>query len=251
MIPKHMTVAAACGIVAALAFTASAPAQESVQWSYEGSTGPEHWASLSPAFRACGEGSRQSPIDLRAPVRRAAEPIRITYTPGAVSLHNNGETVEVRSDLAQTLRVGTKSFSLVQLHFHSPSEHLVAGVRSPLEVHFVHQAADGERAVLGTLVRIGHKNMQLERLLESLPHDPEHDARVQAPVDLRQLLPAATRAYRYSGSLTTPPCTEGIRWLVLATPIQISAHQLTKLRATVEGNARPVQPRNGRPLILS
>jgi carbonic anhydrase len=136
------------------------------------------------------------------------------------------------------------------LHFHSPSEHLVAGAGSPLELHFVHQAADGERAVLGALVRIGRKNMQFERVLESFPHDAGQQARVQSPVDLRQLLPATTRAYRYSGSLTTPPCTEGIRWLVLATPVQISAHQLAELRATVEGNARPVQPRNGRPIVL-
>jgi carbonic anhydrase len=232
---------------AALASAGSARAQE---WSYEGATGPAHWASLSPAFSACGEGSLQSPIDLGAAIRRPAPRIRTAYTPSAVSLRHNGETVEVRSDLAQTLTVGAKTYALVQFHFHSPAEHLVDGTAAPLELHFVHQAVDGERAVLGVLARVGHANAPLAQLLASLPRVAGDQTRVPTPVDLARLLPSSPEAYRYPGSLTTPPCTEGIRWIVLAHPMQISERQLADLRETVEGNARPVQARNERPVTL-
>jgi carbonic anhydrase len=170
--------------------------------------------------------------------------------PSAVTQENNGETIEVRSELAQTLFVGDKAFSLVQFHFHSPAEHTVAGAVEPLEIHFVHQAADGERAVLGALLRVGHENAEFELLANSFPHSPGEATHLETPLDLERLLPSSRRAYRYAGSLTTPPCTEGIRWMVLAKPVRISERQLEELREVVEGNARPVQPRNGRRVIL-
>jgi carbonic anhydrase len=247
---KRLPIPAMLAAATVLAFPAPGVAQESVEWSYEGTTGPANWASLSPAFRACGEGSYQSPIDLRHPVRQPAERIRISYTPSSLSELNNGETVEVRSDLAQTLFVGDTPFSLVQFHLHSPAEHPVAGSVEPLEMHFVHQAADGERAVLGVLVSVGRENAEFQLLAQSFPHSAGDQTRVEIPVDLQRLLPSSRRAYRYPGSLTTPPCTEGIRWMVLAKPIRISEHQLEQLHEIVEGNARPAQPRNSRPLVL-
>ncbi len=236
---------------AALAVAAPATAQEPpVEWGYEGAIGPAYWGSLSPAFAACGEGSLQSPLDLRSAARLPAPRIDTRYVPSSVTLTNNGETVEVRSDMAQSLRVGGKSYSLVQLHFHVPSEHLVAGDGAPAEIHFVHQAADGERAVLGALVRRGRANRQFGRIAAALPEGAGEQARVQAPVDLTRLLPRSRRAYRYPGSLTTPPCTEGIRWMVMAHPVRVSEAQLGALEDVVEGNARPVQPRNDRPIVL-
>lgn len=233
-----------------LALASTASAQESVEWSYEGETGPAHWADLSPAFRACGEGSRQSPIDLRDATERRTAPIRTAYTPSAVGLEHNGETVELRSDLAQTLYVGAKAYSLVQMHFHSPAEHSVARRIWPLEIHFVHQAADGERAVLGALVRRGRHNDAFRLVRRALPRTAGAEARVDVPVDLEGLLPASRRAYRYAGSLTTPPCSEGIRWMVLEQPVRLSRRQIEGVRESVEGNARPVQPRNGRRLTI-
>jgi carbonic anhydrase len=206
--------------------------------------------SLSPAFAGCGEGTLQSPIDLRDPLLRPAPRIVTDYVRSPLGEHNNGETIEVRSDLAQALLVGGKEYGLVQFHFHVPSEHLVAGDRFPLEIHFVHQAADGERAVLGALVEVGRRNEAFASLASSFPEQAGEDERVESPVDLTELLPASPRAYRYPGSLTTPPCTEGIRWMVLARPVTVSEHQLSSLEEIVEGNARPVQPRNGRPLVL-
>jgi carbonic anhydrase len=248
--PTRSLIASAAAVLALLAVAAPAPAQEAVEWTYEGPTGPEHWASLSPAFAPCGEGTLQSPIDLRDPMLRPAPRIVTQYVPSAVGELNNGETIEIRSDAAQTLWVGGEPFGLVQLHFHVPSEHLVVGVRSPLEIHFVHQAADGERAVLGVLVESGRRNRELALLEEAFPEHAGEQERVEHPVDLTGLLPASRRAYRYPGSLTTPPCTEGVRWMVLARPVTVSEHQLEALEEIVEGNARPVQPRNGRPLTL-
>lgn len=241
----------AASLAAALAVAGSAVSQDPVEWSYEGRNGPEAWAGLSPAFAACGEGEAQSPIDLRGPRRRAAAPIVTDYVPSALTESNNGETIEVRSDRAQTLRVGGKAFGLVQFHFHAPSEHRVAGDGSPLEIHFVHQAADGERAVLGVLVEEGRRNRAFARVAASFPAQAGDSERVDVPVDLTRLLPASRRAYRYPGSLTTPPCSEGIRWMVLARPVTVSERQLDGLERIVEGNARPVQPRNGRPVVIS
>ena len=233
-----------------LALTSTASAQDSVEWSYEGPTGPANWADLSPSFRTCGEGSRQSPIDLSDAKERRAPRIRTAYTPSAVGLEHNGETVELRSDLAQTLYVGGKAYSLVQMHFHSPAEHSVERRIGPLELHFVHQAADGERAVLGALLRRGRHNAEFRLVRRALPRSAGQAARVDVPVDLEGLLPASRRAYRYAGSLTTPPCSEGIRWMVLEDPLRLSRRQIGAVREIVEGNARPVQPRNGRRLTL-
>ena len=143
--PARTPTALALAVTAALALAGPAMGQESVEWSYEGPTGPEFWGGLSPAFAACGEGSLQSPIDLRDPRRRPVPRIDTDYTPSALAELHNGETIEVRSDLAQTLKVGDESYALAQFHFHVPSEHLVRGDDAPLEIHFVHQAADGER----------------------------------------------------------------------------------------------------------
>lgn len=136
------------------------------------------------------------------------------------------------------------------MHVHSPAEHSAARRIGPLELHFVHQAADGERAVLGVLVRRGRRNEAFRSVRRALPESAGETARVEAPVDLEELLPASRRAYRYAGSLTTPPCSEGIRWMVLEDPLRLSRRQIEAVRQVVEGNARPVQPRNGRRLTL-
>jgi carbonic anhydrase len=240
----------ALAVAGSLALVSSAAAQEAVEWSYEGATGPENWAGLSPAFSACGEGSRQSPIDLAGAARRDVSSIRTAYAPSPLTLSHNGETVEVRSDLPQTLFVGSKPFTLAQMHFHSPAEHAVARRIGPLELHFVHQAADGERAVLGAIVRTGRHDPEFGRVRRALPRAAGQSSAIGTPVDLRGLLPASRRAFRYAGSLTTPPCSEGIRWLVLERPLRLSERQIEGVREVVEGNARPVQPRNGRRLTI-
>jgi carbonic anhydrase len=239
----------ACAAVV-LAISGSALSQEPPEWSYGGSTGPAHWSSLSPAFAACGEGERQSPINLRNAHRQAGPAIRTDYTPSRLTEFHDGKTIEVSSDAPQTLNVGDTAYELAQFHFHAPSEHLRDGKAAPLELHFVHQVAGGERAVLAVLVQEGRRNRAFAQLAAAFPASAGEKTRVEASVDLTRLFPASRRAYRYAGSLTTPPCTEGIRWLVLARPITVSPRQLEQLERVVEGNARPVQPRNGRRLVL-
>jgi carbonic anhydrase len=245
------TLIAAAAVASSLAAAGTALSQDPVEWSYEGRTGPDYWAGLSPAFAACGEGALQSPIDLRDARRRQAARIETGYRRTALEETNNGETIEVAPERSQELRVGARRYGLLQFHFHAPAEHVVAGEQAPLEIHFVHQAADGERAVLGVLVEEGRRNRAFARVAAAFPDAAGEQSRVDAPVDLTALLPASRRAYRYPGSLTTPPCSEGIRWMVLARPITVSAAQLRALERIVEGNARPVQPRNGRRLVLS
>ncbi len=233
--------------VASLALAAPAMAQ-GTEWEYEGERGPAAWGSLDPAFAACSTGRLQSPIDLRgARAADDAERIRARYTPTALTVENNGHTVEAVPEEEQTLRIGSKRFNLLQFHVHTPSEHAVRGRRSPLELHFVHQADDGERAVLGVLVRRGERNESFAEL-GRLPRAEGQEVEVEERVDLRGLMPARLTAFRYSGSLTTPPCSEGIRWNVVDTPIEMSRRQLRRVRSITGLSARPLQPRNGRPL---
>jgi carbonic anhydrase len=234
--------------VLVLVLAVPAMAQET-EWDYEGERGPSHWGSLDPAFSACSTGSSQSPIDLRGADDVRAERIRAAYRPTPLLVENNGHTVEGIPEEEQTLRIGAKRFSLVQFHFHTPSEHAVTGRRYPLEVHFVHQALDGERAVFGVLVRPGDRNEAFAKL-GRLPRRERGEREVHEPVNLRGLMPRRLTAFRYDGSLTTPPCSEGIRWNVADSYIEMSRRQIRRLRAIIGASARPLQPRNGRELIV-
>jgi carbonic anhydrase len=240
-----LALAAAAVLLAAPSTMAQDP-----EWGYEGPAGPPHWHMLSPAFAACGAGLLQSPIDL-GDARTAPAPAIVTdYRRSPVTLERTAETVDVVSERSQRLRVGAKEYSLVQLHFHGPSEHRVGGRRAPLELHFVHQAAGGERAVLGVLVRPGRRNATAASIVAALPARAGQERRAGREVDLTGLLPRNRRAYRYDGSLTTPPCSEGIRWMVLSGTVALSRPQIAALRRVAEGNARPVQPANGRVPVL-
>jgi carbonic anhydrase len=246
---RRIAFALSLSLAGLAALAAPAMAQE-VEWSYQGQTGPEHWATLSPAFATCGSGQRQSPIDIRGVVRRGAGRIRTHYRRTAVELENTGHTIDVEPERRQTLKLGGRRYRLLQLHFHSPSEHTLRGKRFALEIHFVHQADDGSRAVLGVLVRRGRRNRTFGRLLDAFPRGVDERAQLEGPINLRRLLPGSRQAFRYSGSLTTPPCTEGIRWLVLRRAIKFSAGQVAAYRELFFPTNRPVQPRNGRRIVL-
>jgi carbonic anhydrase len=218
------------------------------EWSYDGELGPKHWGELHPDFAACSAGRLQSPIDLRDAREVDAEPIRPLYRPGPLRVSHDGHLVRVHPGEPQELQIGAERFTLLELHFHTPSEHALAGSPYAAEGHFVHRAEDGELAVLGVLVEPGEASAALARL-EPLPAPGEEERTVDA-VDLRELLPARLTAYRYTGSLTTPPCSEGIRWSVAAAPIALSDEQLDRLRSAQGHSARPLQPRNDRELTL-
>jgi carbonic anhydrase len=217
-------------------------------WDYGDERGPAAWAGLDPSFSTCATGKRQSPIDLRDARETQAEPIRALYQPVALRLAHDGHTVRAHPAEPQTLRIGSKEFALAELHFHTPSEHALEGALYAAEAHFVHRADDGELAVLGILLEPGEANAAFDAL-EPLPPDAG-DERTTPAVDLRGLLPANLTAFRYAGSLTTPPCTEGVRWSVADVPVQLSEAQLGRLHEILGFSARPLQPRNERELIL-
>jgi carbonic anhydrase len=244
---KRLTLTSLLAVAVLLAAAAPAMAQE-VEWDYDGERGPDHWGELTPAFATCTTGQLQSPIDLRDAEDSEAPRIRASYRPTPLELENNGHTLESVPEEEQTLRIGGKEFGLAQFHMHVPSEHTVTGRRYPLELHFVHQATDGERAVLGVLVKRGERNETFGRL--PLLREEGQTETVEVPFNLRALMPRRLAAYRYLGSLTTPPCSEGIRWNVAVEPIELSRRQIARVRDILGSSARPLQQRDGRELIV-
>lgn len=221
---------------------------EGPHWGYEGETGPEHWADLSPDFALCSEGQAQSPIDIPSEwaVPDVPEMFHVQWEPAPLAILNNGHTVEVRWEPGSELVIDGMTYELDQFHFHAHSEHLVSGADWPLEIHFVHYGPEGA-AVVGVFVEEGPE--ENDALASILPYVPEALSPVLegGPViDAMGLLPPAQETWRYDGSLTTPKCTEGVRWNVMAQPISATKDQIEALAAVLHGNHRPVQPLNGR-----
>jgi carbonic anhydrase len=219
-------------------------------WTYEGEQGPAHWGELDTTYAVCGTGKSQSPIDVASPSEQDLTNISFHYRPSAVNILNNGHTVQVNYDAGSYIELDNVRYDVVQFHYHAPSEHTVDGESFPAELHIVHRNADGNLAVVGILLREGNENAAYQPFISNLPAeetDPK-DAGVQ--INAMDLLPSVGTTFRYSGSLTTPPCTEGVNWLLMTTPVELSIPQLTALDSLFEGgNNRPVQPINDRTLI--
>lgn len=211
-------------------------------WSYMGIDGPEHWAMVSPMYMTCESGSHQSPIDIRMPEHsHAPHRLVLNYPPGAFRVVNNGHTIQAIPERPGTLELDGRPYRLQQLHFHEPSEHRIEGTAYPMEMHLVHRDQRGHIVVLGVLMQRGRPHASLAELWERIPTMP--GARTKTTViDPRALLPGSTHHYAYDGSLTTPPCTEGVRWLVLEEPIPITDAQVREFVGIVGDNARPIQP---------
>jgi carbonic anhydrase len=204
----------------------------------------------------CGEGRSQSPIDIGETTPTALPELSPSYVPASLRIvhheHeadeiNTGHSIQVNLPGADTLTVGTDSFSLLQFHFHSPSEHTINGSHFPMEMHLVHRAEDGRLAVIGVMIEEGARNAAFDPIWENLPAEKGVERHLEDfKVEVDQLLPTSRTAYRYDGSLTTPPCSEGVRWFVMTSPIQLSKDQIDRFRQLIMGNNRPVQPLNGR-----
>ncbi len=220
-------------------------------WSYIGVTGPEHWADLSPDFERCGKGTRQSPVDL-TPTRPGGLPLVpvFRYQESPLKIQNDGHTVRVKYAPGSFLKLGEEKYFLRQAHFHTPAEHRVEGKGFDLEMHLVHKNYKGETAIVGVLFRKGTANPALRVLWDHLPWGKgkmiqKTGLRFQAA----DLLPEDRSFYSYPGSLTTPPCREGVRWLVFRSPLPISGRQLNRFHRIIKYNARPVQPLHDRPVF--
>lgn len=222
-------------------------------WSYSGKSGPENWGRLSKDYELCLQGVGQSPIDIGGSGFDGATvaPIDFDYRLSPVEVANNGHTIQVGYAPGSGITVRGKRFELLQFHFHSPSEHAVGGRSAPMEVHLVHKSADGELAVVGVMMQEGDENMALSEFWNLMPYqagESKRDKRVL--INARDLLPRDTGYYRYMGSLTTPPCSEGVHWHVMAEPVSVSAEQIQQFAKLIGDNARPVQPVNRR-LVLA
>ena len=231
-----------------------------VHWGYTGDEGPEHWAELSAEFSACGEGRRQSPIDLTNAVPEQGDRVVREFGKTFLSTEarervldvvDNGHTIQVGSNAEMSLLVGGKAYELVQYHFHAPSEHTIDGKHSPLEAHFVHESADGELAVASVLIEEGESSPFLEGIVANLPSGPDDPRHIEAPPLTEEILSALPQGYyRYEGSLTTPPCSENVHWFVSGDYYHASPEQVSALSSLLHDNNRPVQPLNDRILAI-
>jgi len=210
-------------------------------WGYAGEGAPARWGQLDPGFSACGAGSEQSPVDLDGSVEAAYPPVEVAFRPMPLSLVNNGHTLQVNCQPGSASTIGGKDYQLLQFHFHHPSEHLLRGTALAMECHFVHRAADGNFAVLGVFIRPGAENAALAPIWAAAPAQAG-EAAPGTPIDPATLLPTKRSFFRYMGSLTTPPCSEGINWVVFDTPIEASPRQIQAFAALFPPtNARPPQ----------
>jgi carbonic anhydrase len=219
-------------------------------WSYSGHGAPEHWGDLDPAFAACKSGKNQSPIDLKGFIEAELPPIGIAYETEASEILNNGHTIQVNVAPGSKITLDETAFELKQFHFHSPSENTIEGRPFDLEAHFVHADAEGNLAVIGVMFKEGAANLTLAELWKEMPKQAGEKAALKSKADPNLLLPADRDYYRFNGSLTTPPCTEGVRWLVMKQPLTLSKGQVDAFLAVMHHeNNRPVQPVHARPVL--
>ena len=223
------------------------PIEHEVRWSYEGSNGPQHWAELKPEFAACGAGKRQSPIDIQDGARLELEPIKIDYRPTPLRILDNSHTVQVNYAEGSSISIAGVRYELKQFHFHKPAEERVNGKLYDMVAHLVHASADGRLAIVAVLMETGAQNDFLAGLWPHLPLEAGREiALPDVMLDVTSLLPESRAYYAFMGSLTTPPCSEGVLWLVMKTPVSISAAQTAVFGKLYKMNARPVQAGNGR-----
>lgn len=220
------------------------------QWSYEGDTGPSHWASLRPEFSLCATGKRQSPINIdeMTTLRGPAEPIRFDYSASNASVVNNGHTIQVDVLGNNSISLRGSVFRLQHLRFHHPGEIRVNQRGFAMAAHLVHRSDEGQLAVLALLMEPGNAaNDTIDKIWTYMPLDVGDRVRMpDAMLDLGALLPQDTRYYQFMGSLSTPPCTEGVLWIVLKQPVAIGRDQLRLFSQLFPNNARPTQPLHGR-----
>ena len=239
-------------VVAAVLVPAGPHAQWKTRWSYEGPTGAEHWSELDPDYAACNAGKEQSPIDIQNAEKAELPALRFEYKSGPLKyLINNGYTIRVNyhdaPESGNFLIVGDQRYQLTQFHFHRPSEEYIHGKPYDMVVHLMHQASDGKVAAVAVLLKAGGANATIQQLWEHMPKTESKEQEIAGvEVNPAGLLPRDTSYYTYMGSLTAPPCSEGVTWFVLKTPMDISAEEISAFAKLYPHDVRPPQPLNGR-----
>lgn len=239
-------------LVVALSVVAAINAgAQSAQWGYEGKIGPERWAKLDGAYLTCTNGHQQSPLDIRGAKPTNLPPLEFHYLAGPVTLINDGHTITGKVAPGSYLLVGGQRYNLVQFQFHHPSEEAVKGQLSDMEVQLLHKGSDGKMAMVSIRMKEGNPNVVLAALWPELPKKPGTSTTTADLISLGGLFPPDRGYWAYDGSLTTPPCTEGVRWFVFKQEEEVSRDQLQALAALYPRNSRPLQPPHDRKIEAS
>ena len=221
-------------------------------WGYEGHEGPAQWGDLNKDYHMCKAGKKQSPINVTGAHKEKLGEIKFSYKATAKEILNNGHTIQVNMNKGSSITVAGKTYNLLQFHFHSPSEHQINGVHADMVAHFVHQAADGQLGVIGVLFNLGKANVTLAKLWGEMPkHHGDKKSLSAVKVNVSKLLPANKAYYNYSGSLTTPPCSEGVNWMVLQSQGSVSNGQVDAFTSIFSKSIRPIQSLNSRDIKVS
>jgi len=224
----------------------AAKAHRAAHWSYDGEGGPQAWHQLKPEFDKCGSGTRQSPIDIRDGIRVDMDPVQFSYRTSAFRVIDNGHTVQVNVAAGNFIEVMGRRFELQQFHFHRPSEERIDGRQFDMVAHLVHKDLEGRLAVVAVLLERGGAHALVQAVWNNLPLEKGEELPARASIDLGHLLPKDPRYFTYMGSLTTPPCSEGVLWMVMQQPVTVSAEQIDVFARLYPMNARPLQQASGR-----
>lgn len=246
MIKKIITAAALSCLVAGTAFAS----EGALHWGYSGHEGPEYWGDLAEKFATCKAGVNQSPIDITSTIDAELQPITFNYKASGMQIVNNGHTIQINYDKGSTITVEGKTFNLLQFHFHAPSENTIDSKAFAMEGHFVHADDKGNLAVIGVMLNEGAENSSLANIWTIMPDHAGKTVVADGTMNAMDLMPENKDYYRFDGSLTTPPCSEGVTWMVMKNPINVSSEQAHKFAELFHGNnARPVQPINARTIL--
>ena len=219
--------------------------QSQLHWTYED---PAEWGDLDPKYHLCKDGKRQSPIDINDSTYANLGNINFKYRSGPKEILNNGHTIQVNMLNGSYITVSGKRYELLQFHFHSPSEHTINGKPAAMVMHFVHQANDGQLAVIAVLMERCKANGTIDQLWKRLPDKVGQKKKLSRRISIQSLIPGNHDYYSYSGSLTTPPCSEGVNWMVLKRPMEVSAPQIEAFTSLFPKSVRPLQERYHRPV---
>ncbi len=231
--------------------TALAAGGHHTRWGYSGHAGPMHWGDLDKKYMTCKTGNKQSPIDIKGASHAGMQPIKFDYRNSKLTVVNNGHTIQVNIDKGSTATIRGKKYRLLQFHFHGPSEHLINGKPMPMEAHLVHADDKGNLAVVGVMIKAGRHNPFLDLIWKIMPHQHGKQVTANGWINARGLLPGTQTYYHYTGSLTTPPCSEGVNWNVMTMAIEASPAQIAAFKKLFDHNARPAQPLNGRKITTN
>ncbi|MDH5446771.1 MAG: carbonic anhydrase family protein [Gammaproteobacteria bacterium] len=215
-------------------------------WDYRD---PSGWGSIKEDYHLCKNGTRQSPIDITSTKPARLSHISFNYRKGAKTIVNNGHTIQVDMHKGNYIVVSGKRYELLQFHFHTPSEHTVDGKPADMVAHFVHKASDGELAVVGVLFKACQENNTISQIWRRIPVKAGQKKKMSRKINVLNMLPKNRGYYMYSGSLTTPPCTEGVKWMVLKNTVPVSDAQVKTFADLIDNNARPVQEKYHRTVL--